>query len=298
MFQNQDEDIFIMFEERLTHLALSPSTIINYLADLRTFLRWGQGKIDSEFSVLSVNQEHIRLYRYHLAQELQRATSTVNRHMMALRKFFTFTLDAGLISNDPMTGVALIQENGRVALQALERDEVEKLLRAAQTGSRASLVRRDVAILQLLLHTGLRVSEIVNLQTEDLIFDHPGVRLRVSHKQDEAKTRYLPLSQTVYKVLCDYLAIRPQTTTTNHLFLNQRGQAISDRTVQRIIGDCAKTAGLDGVSAQNLRRTFALHLFTQTNDLALVSQQLGHQTTSITAQYLMAHELSSVDSRH
>ena len=70
MFPDRDETVLIMFEESLTRSALSPSTIVNYLADLRTFLRWGQREVDTEFSLIGVNQEHIRLYRYHLAEEL------------------------------------------------------------------------------------------------------------------------------------------------------------------------------------------------------------------------------------
>ena len=217
---------------------------------------------------------------------------------MALRKFFTFAQEAGVISTDPVTGVALIQDNGHTASQPLTEAAMEKLFGAAEAGSRASLVRRDVAILKLLWHTGLRVSEVINLRQDDLIFDHPGVRLSVCfHKQSEKKTRYLPLTSKVYKVLVDYLTVRPQTAATDHLFLTQRGQPISDRTVQRIISNCAKAAGLTGVSAQALRRTYALQLFTETNDLDLVSERLGHQTAAITAQYLMVHDLVGVENR-
>ncbi len=295
MYQKQDDVVLVMFEETLTQVALSPSTIVNYLADLRTFLRWGQCEIDTEFSLLAVNQEHIRAYRHYLAQELGRATSTVNRHLMALRKFFAFALERDLMSLDPMAGVALVQGEQKVVSQPLSTEAVNKLMAAAQSGRRASLVRRDVAILQLLLHTGLRVSEIVNLRMDDLIFDNPGVRLRVGHRQDKAKERYLPLNQSIYQVLSDYLMVRPKVSDIDHLFLNQKGQSISDRTIQRIISDCAKVAGLDNVSAQALRRTFADHLFAETHDLALVSERLGHQTTAITAQYLMTHELVNLE---
>jgi site-specific recombinase XerD len=60
--------------------------------------------------------------------------------------------------------------------------------------------------------------------------------------------------------------------------------------VQRIISDCAKTAGLEGVSAQSLRRTFAVQLWEKTKDLKLVSQRLGHQNCTITEQYLAVHD--------
>jgi len=290
MLTKHDEAILLRFEESLSQGAFSSSTIVNYLADLRAFLRWGREEIDADFSLSQVNTEHIRLYRDYLAQELNRAASTVNRHLMALRKFFAFAKELREISTNPTTTVTLVQANGQAGSRPLSSEEVERLLKAAQQGSRAGLVRRDVAILQLLLHTGLRVSEIANLQRDDLIFDNPGVHLQVCDASSEDKQRQLPLPGDVCKALNDYLRVRPQTTTTDHFFLSQEGRSISNRTVQRIITDCAKAAGLKGVSAQSLRRTFALQLLSETQNLALVSERLGHQNSNITEQYLSVHQ--------
>lgn len=286
MPQDQDELLLTRFEEALSLSALSSSTIVNYLADLRAFFRWGKAEFGEQFSLLFVTQEHIRLYRYHLAQELKRATSTVNRHLMALRKFFLFAQETGQVSLDPTAGVSLVQHDGQVMSRCLLEDERDKLLQAAENGSRAGLVRRDLAILQLLLHTGLRVGEVVDLKKDDLIFDNPGVRLKVCSGQDETCARYLPLPVEVRKALHDYLAVRPHTSSIEHLFLSQDGRPISNRTVQRIVNNCAKSAGLEGVSAQSLRRTFAVQLYSETNDLELVSVRLGHQNTTITEQFL------------
>jgi integrase/recombinase XerD len=291
MVSDQDEIMLLKFEESLSQAELSASTIVNYLADLRVFVRWGKHEIGHHFSLVQVNSDHIRLYRYHLAQELKRATSTVNRHLMALRKFFVLAKEMRDVAEDPTSGIALVHEDGQAISRALSKEEAEKLLAAAQNGSRAGLVRRDLAILQLLLQTGLRVSEIVALQKEDVVFDYPGVQLKVCRdRQDDAKTRHLPLAGDICKTLHEYLKVRPQTSTTNHFFLGQEGRPISSRTVQRIISDCAKVVGLEGVSAQSLRRTFALHLFAETQDIELVSERLGHQTKAITEHYLSVHE--------
>jgi integrase/recombinase XerC len=286
----QDELILTRFEEALTQAALSPLTIVNYLADLRAFLRWGQGNIRPAFSLAQVNQEHIRQYRSHLVKELNRATSTVNRHLMALRKFYTFAAEIGAILEDPTSGVSLVADNSSPPMQALSEAEIERLLQAAQNGSRAGLVRRDIAILQLLLHTGLRVSEIIDLQKDNIIFEDPGVVLQVCSAQDETHSRSIPLPGEVCKVLNEYLLVRPQTASTNHVFLSQEGRPISKRTVQRIISDCARAAGLNGLSAQAMRRTYAMKLFLKTDDLALVSKRLGHQSTTITEHYLSLGE--------
>lgn len=286
MRSNQDELILARFEEALSQAAMSSSTIVNYLADLRAFLRWGKHEVAREFSLLKANQEHVRLYRQYLIKEMTRAASTVNRHLMALRKFFTFAREIGSVATDPTLGVSLVRSRKQFGGRVLSKDEIAKLLEAAHQGSRAGLVRRDVAVIQLLIHTGLRVSEAVDLQKDDLIFDDPGVHLQVGAPQDQSQARQLPISGEVCKLINEYLQVRPPGSGTPHLFLNQEGRPISTRTVQRIIRNCAKLAGLEDVSAQALRRTFAVNLIEKTHDVALVSKRLGHQSQTITEQYL------------
>lgn len=292
MVSDQDEIMLLKFEEGLTEAEMSASTVVNYLADLRVFLRWGKREIGQHFSLAQVSPDQVRRYRFHLAQELNRAAATVNRHMMALRKFFALAKEVGDVVADPTSEIALVQENGQALSRPLSADETARLLAAAQHGSRAGLVRRDLAILQLLLRTGLKVSEIVALKKDDLEFEYPGVQLKVCRdgSDSETKTRHLPLAGDVCKALHEYLKVRPQTSVTEHFFLSQEGRPISQRTVQRIISDCAKVVGLEGVSAQSLRRTFALQLFAETQDLGLVSERLGHQSKAITEQYLAVHE--------
>jgi len=295
MQRDRDEIILTRFEESLTLSELSSSTIVNYLADVRAFLRWGKSEIGDSFALPYVTQEHIRRYRNYLAQELKRAASTVNRHLMALRKFSAFAKQVGAMSMDPTVGVSLVQDDRQVASRVLTTAEIEKLFQAAGNGTRAGLVRRDEAILQLLLHAGLRISEIIDLEQDDVIFDNPGVRLRVGRTgQPEGDVRYLPLPNQAYKALSDYLLVRPHSAGSNHLFLGQDGRPISGRTVQRIVSNCAKSAGVAGVSAQSLRRTYALQLLANTNDLDLVSERLGHQNRAITLQYLAVHRKLSI----
>lgn len=277
--------MLIFFEEDLVQKGLSSSTIVNYLADLRAFRRWAGNAVSPNFAFPDTTQEHIRRYRYYLVQERARAVSTTNRHLMSLRKFFAFATLRGLLARDPAAEVAIVHEERPSSAKILSGDEIQKLLEAAKNGSRAGLVRRDVAIIQLLVDTGLRLGEVVDLQKTDLIFDFPGIHLRVRPKSMNEPTRNLPLSGDLCKVLDDYLKVRPESRTEN-LFLSQEGRSLSPRTVQRIISDCSHSAGITGITAQSIRRTFAVRMFQQTEDLALVSKRLGHQNIAFTEQYL------------
>jgi site-specific recombinase XerD len=273
------------FEEHLVQKGLASSTIVNYLADLRAFRRWAGSVVSPNFSLLDTTQEHIRRYRYFLVQEQARAVSTTNRHLMSLRKFFAFATLRGLLSRDPAAEVAIVHEKCPPSVKILTEEEIRMLLNAAKNGSRAGLVRRDIAVIQLLVDTGLRLSEVVDLQKTDLIFDFPGIHLRVRPKSQHESTRDLPMSGDLCRVLDDYLKVRPESRA-NSLFLSQEGRSLSPRTVQRIISDCAQLAGISGVSAQSIRRSYAVRLYHQTEDLGLVSRRLGHQNTAITEQYL------------
>ncbi|GAB4446518.1 MAG: site-specific tyrosine recombinase XerD [Anaerolineae bacterium] len=282
-----DDRILAEFEAELSQRALSPATIVNYLADLRAFKRWATGAVSAHFSLLDATQQHISRYRRYLTREKKRAVSTINRHLMALRKFYGFAVGRNLLAADPTTGVALLSSDAAPDAKTLTDEELSKLLTAAEQGSRAGLVRRDVAILQLLAQTGLRVGELVNLKTDDLIFANPGLQLRVTTPSGGGEERRIPLPGDLCRTLEQYLQVRPAAASP-HLFLSQEGRAISSRTVQRVVSQCARAARLEGVSAQVLRRTFATQLYRKTNDLALVSRRLGHQTVGITEQYLAA----------
>jgi site-specific recombinase XerD len=204
---------------------------------------------------------------------------------MSLRKFFAFATLRGLSSFDPAAEVAMVHDQRPPSAKILTEEEIQRLLRAAENGSRAGLVRRDIAIIQLLTDTGLRLREVVDLQKTDLIFDFPGIHLRIRPQSAKEPVRDLPLPGDLCRVLDDYLKVRPESWAGN-LFLSQEGRSLSPRTVQRIISDCSHLAGVTGVSAQSIRRTFAVRLLQQTGDLALVSKRLGHQNIAITEQYL------------
>jgi integrase/recombinase XerD len=280
-----NDQILITFEEYLSHKALASSTILNYLADLRAYLRWAKQTVSPSFLIIETVPDHVQHYRHHLEVEQKRAASTVNRHLMSLRKFFTYAVHLGLISLNPAAGVAIVANNAAYNGKVLSQEEVAELLEAARHGSTVSLARRDVAIIQLLTQTGLRVSEVIELHKDDLIFNFPGLRLRVRSATGRGEPRDLPLSGELCKTLDDYLQVRP-ASPTEYLFLSREGRPLAPRSIQRIISETARAAGLSGVSAQSIRRTYAVTLFQKTEDISLVCKRLGHQNTAITEQYL------------
>lgn len=284
MIANHNELFLSQFEDFLNQIALSPKTIANYLADLRVFTRWAEETQSPRFQLTAVTPAQIRAYRDHLQHERHRAPATINRHLQALRKCCAYIAQTNLSPLNAAEEIALVNAPNTAPDKAMTEPEIKALLSAA-TAARSSIARRDAAILHLLVKTGLRVAEVADLQMDDVVFDYPGVHLTIRDSRGKG-TRDIPLPEEVCHALKEWLVIRPKTGVIPQVFLSQEGKPVSARTIQRIVERCARSAGLNDVTAQLLRRTYALQLLAQTDDLALVSQRLGHQDTAITLQYL------------
>lgn len=277
-----NDNILSQFEQYLSQIELSPKTITNYLADLRVFLRWAETTYNGNFSLVHISPDQIRAYRRHLLEE-NRAPSTINRHLQALRKCCAYLSQTKLSPINAAAEIPLVRMTTQKTVTPLSAAQVDRLLQAAQN-TRSSIAKRDIAIMHLLVYAGLRVAEIVDLQMDDVDFDFPGVHLNVRDKR--GGVRNLPLPDAACTALKNWLVIRPQTANYSNVFLSQEGRPISARTVQRIVNRCARDANIAHVTPQLLRRTYAYRLWEQTGDIGLVCVRLGHQHTGITAQYL------------
>lgn len=287
------------FEKHLSELALSRTTIINYLADVRAFASWyavfggGQASTgDSQSagakrsagvasSLAGVTAHHIRAYCQHMRSVEKRTVSTVNRRLQALRKLYRFAQQAGWTPGNPAAEVALLPEPKFSPSRTLSQQEVMRLLEAARRSRKA---KRDLAMLHLLLDTGVHVGELAALRLENLELGGDKGYLTVQRGDGAAPCR-LPLSAPACEALREYLATHPSNPDSPYLFLTRRGAHVSTRTVQRVVTMCARLAGLEDVSAYNLRQTRAALWLAETGDVAEVARRLGHRRLETTARY-------------
>ncbi len=282
------EELFTRFEEHLARSALASTTIVNYLADLRTFARWHAGVKGEASYLLELTPDDIREYRRHTQTNEGWTPATINRRLQAVRKFYSFAMETGLTESNPASGVQLIPKSGPDRPRALDPEEVTNLLQAIQAG-RPSLVKRDYAIVQLLLQTGVKLGELTRLRLSDVRLQGNGEGVLLVGEGNGNNCRRVPLNSLACAALRDYLRIRPPSTSTENLFLSQEGNCISKRTVQRLIRVYTQAAGLEDVSAHVLRHTFAVSTLASTGDISLVSRLLGHRCMETTAKYLISN---------
>jgi site-specific recombinase XerD len=275
-------DLLARFEEHLVSLQMAPATVSNYVADIRDFSGWLDSQGDGDVSLLDVSAQFVRRY-CHALRIQGRSSSTINRRLQAARKFYDFAGYVGLVSHNPAREVARVDERSAVPSRVLAADEVRKLLRAVGNGA-GGLSRRDRAILLLLLDTGIKVRELVDLRVEDLNLD-VGTGYVLVGQDLQSGGRYLTLGPETCAALRAYMRFRAPASRVDHVFLSRQGLPLSVRSVQRLVGNYAEVAGLQGVSAHTLRYTFA-HDALDEHDPMEVAKMLGLRDTTGVRRYL------------
>ncbi len=283
MTEQASPQLLISFQEYLVRQGMSPATVKNYLVDLQAFIRWYGTRAKNETLLLTFSAVDLRVYRAEMSGN-GLSTSTINRRLQALRKFGQFAVEAGLLAHNPAHDVALVQPEQASPPRPLSHAETDDLLEAVLAEAKLGQVQRDYAIVLTLLSCGVRLRELVDLRLEDVELGIDEGYLMIGSSATEGG-RVIPFGAATAAALMAYLRVRPNVPGVDHLFLSREGRAISPRTVQRLVAHYAQTVGLQDVSAQTLRMTFAHAMFEGTGDMEIVAKLMGHRSTTITARY-------------
>ena len=270
------------FESYLAQLALSPVTVRNYLTDLRAFVLWHGTHAPHPAKFVS---DDFRKYREYLSQNTEHSPATVNRRLQALRLFGRFLHEHEHAAENPAQEIRLVENEHKPDKlpRTLSHAEIERLNKAIHADN-TRWTRRDYAIVQLMLYAGLQVHEIAELRLGDVLPMRQGTSLQV-HGHHQNRQRVIPLNTHAARALRDYLTMRPAIPNHDHLFVSQRGQPLSMRSIQRLADNYARAAGLKNVGAQTLRNTFAKNMIEETHDVTLVARWLGCRSTKSLERY-------------
>jgi len=210
--------------------------------------------------------------------------STTARKLATLRSFYKFCIKRGYVQSTPLATIRTPKQEKRLP-KFLTEDEVRKLL---ETPDVATLLgARDRAMLETMYSTGVRVSELVDLNTTDVDFVGECLHIRGKGK----KERVTPISPTALAWIRRYMDMRradPRAANFDQqsVFVNKHGQRLSTRSVRRKLDKYLTQCGLDpAISPHTLRHSFATHLLNRGADLRSVQELLGHQSLSTTQIY-------------
>lgn len=258
---------------------LSQHTLKAYRSDLETLHRC----LPQTIRLLNAQSDDLRkvlksLYRQGLS------VRTVARKLSCWRRFYRYLVREGLRDDDP-TGLIETPAAGRSLPVSLSEDEVENLLRAPDTSKPEGL--RDRAMLEMMYASGLRVSELVALQYDQLNLNQGLVRTVGKGN----KERLVPLGEDALTWLHDYLKsarreLLPEASKEACVFVTRRGGGMRRQTFWHAIKKYAIKAGISkNVSPHTLRHAFATHMLNHGADLRVVQMLLGHSSVSTTQIY-------------
>ena len=286
----------------ITILNKSPNSIKEYNYDLTMFLRYMMIHFkltrETEFQNIDISKfdietlkkiklEDIHAFISYLAVNNRSKSATRARKISTIRIFFKYlSRKAHLIDNNPAQDLETPKLDRRMP-KYLSLDDSKKLLNAASNEDNRN-APRDYAITTLFLNCGMRLSELVGINLKDI--DFAECKLNVIGKGNKERTIYL--NKACMRALAQYINVRPKEgikiDSKDALFLSERKERISKRTVQHIITKELQQAGLDTnkYSVHKLRHTAATLMYQYGNvDIRALQELLGHESISTTEIY-------------
>jgi len=258
----------------------SANTVSSYMRDVHQYFRW----LDSEgLAAQKATQADVDRYSKYLTS-LGKSVATVTRSLASLKSFYGYLQSNQIVSSNPAKGLTL-EKVERKLPQILTSKEVELFLE--QPDPRDAKGCRDKAMLELLYATGIRVSELINLNLDNLNLSAGFLRC-VNAKRE----RIIPLYPTAVKALGDYIQnVRPQMIERpdeRSLFVNMNGSRMSRQGFWKLIKHYQDQAGIQkDITPHTLRHSFAAHLLENGADLRSLQEMLGHADISSTQVYTM-----------
>ena len=263
------------------------NTIAAYRNDLGQFYGFLAGFSSPDLAAITewsqVDENVLQEYFFFL-REREYASSTVARKIAAVKSFIHFLVADGVISRDPSTEL----DSPKVKKQLprpIKPEEIERLL-AAPVATKSSKAARDKALMEVLYASGMRVTELVSLNLQDVDADQRMVICGARSK----RSREVPIYPAAGAALAYYLQHgRPKLINDENdqaLFLNHRGQRLTRQGLWLIIKRYVKQVGIKGVvTPHTLRHSFAAHMLNAGAGLREVQERLGHANLSTTQVY-------------
>ena len=276
--QDAEKDWIAKFIHHLGYeRRLSALTCKHYRRDLESLLAFCERQNIDRWR--QIDSEHVRAYS---AAGYRRGLSSrsIQRRLSAARTFFRYLLREKHVRSNPVVSVSA-PKSGKRLPGNLDADRMARLL---DIPGDEPIVNRDRAMLELLYSSGLRLSELTDLDCGDI--DPRDATVRVTGKGN--KDRIVPVGKHALRALARWHKSRPQLAAADEkaLFVSNRGSRISTRSVQARVSHWAKRQGIDATVFPHLfRHSFATHLLESSHDLRGVQELLGHANISTTQVY-------------
>ena len=274
-------DLIHAYENYLTKVKqASANTVSSYMRDIRQFSEWLT--ISEQIDVVDASQLNISQYLAKLQDE-GRSGATISRSVASLKNFYAYLVSSGFVESSPVPTDIHVERGAKKLPQILTGKEVELLL--AQPSCVDAKGFRDKAMLEVMYATGIRVTELIELDLEDV-----NLELGVIKCASGKKTRAIPLYPAALNALRIYIKdVRRSMLaipTEQALFVNMGGARMSRQGFWKILKHYQNAAHIDKeITPHTLRHSFAVHLLENGADVGSLQQLMGHSDISSTQVY-------------
>ena len=268
------------FEVSLYRQEFSDNTVSCYIRDTKEFLKWleAEGK-----HITEVDELILMKYKKHLMKVNQSILST-NRKLASLNSFCKFLCSDNVL--DEIISIKLVRNRDRGEYKGLQGDDLHRLRELIhQQGN-----KQHICIIEVLLSTGIRVSELCDLRLQDITLTDEKNQIRVVGKG--SVNRAIPLNTDAIKAIKDYMEVRPKTDLDN-LIIGQRG-SYSRNAINLILEKYGSQLEIK-VTPHNLRHSFAYKLIMNGTPITMIQDLLGHSSILTTIRYTQVTEQDKVD---
>lgn len=264
-------------------VGLSANSIEAYMRDISVFMRFMEEILEIT-TIRNIQEENIKRF-IHWVSEVGYAERSQARMLSALRSFFHFLQIEKIIEHNPVELIETPRLPVRLP-QVLTFEEIERMIGSIDRSTAEG--DRNVAILETMYGSGLRVSEVVGLKLQDVFFED--AFLRIFGKGN--KERLVPASPSSLKLMHQYIQnirchLPIKRGHEDYVFLNRRGERLTRQMIFYIVKDTAQRAGIrKNISPHTFRHSFATHLIEAGADLRAVQEMLGHASITTTEIYI------------
>ena len=260
---------------------LSGNTVYSYCGDIQSFIKYLRGR--RIYRISSVKPSHLSDFIKSLETEL-RSKATISRNVASLRSFFKYLLIAGFINDNPAKALSFERVERKIP-SVMSEDEISALLTIPKTKDFKRI--RDIAMLELLYATGIKSSELCELQIKDVNLNGGYVRC-----QNSKNERELPLYPSALTALRRYLrAFKAEFgyTRTSPLFVNTNGTKLSRQGFWKIVKTYVKQLGLpEDINAATVRNSVAVSMLERGAPTEIIQKLLGYKDISAAEHYVRA----------
>ena len=255
----------------------SENTVYAYVTDVNLYSKYLEKK---EMNLYTSDNVAIMGYIQHLLNQ-GKSERSINRIVISLRSFYGYLKSRSLVNDIPKISYKSSRTTKKLP-QILTVDEVDKIIRSVDKDGPKGI--RDNALLELMYATGMKVSELISVNVEDVNLDLSFVKC-IDNKHFE---RLIPIGRSACRAIEEYLAIRDQVADAGvtNLFVNLNGQKLTRQGIWRIVKEYSHRAGIDkDVNLNTFRHSFAVHLLQNGANVRAVQKLLGNQVLTYMDTY-------------